>query len=142
MNRQRGDYYITDDRSAVDLDVVEALLRGSYWAADRPRAAIETSLANSTCFSVLHQGQQVGFARVVTDHAAFAWIADVMIAEAHRGWGLGKWLVQCVLEHPCVANTSLQLLRTRDAHGLYERFGFERVESMSRRNRLDIENTG
>ena len=116
-------YTVTDDRSAVDLDVVHSLLSTSYWAAGRPRELVEKAVENSLCFSVLLEGRQVGFARVVTDHAVFAWIADVIIDPDHRGRGLGIFLMQCIEGHPEVP-PSVQMLRTKDAHGLYEKFGF------------------
>jgi GNAT superfamily N-acetyltransferase len=120
-------YKITDDRSAVDLDVVHSLLSTSYWAANRPKEVIKKTVENSLCFSVLIEGEQVGFARVVTDHAVFAWIGDLIIDPDHRGKGLGKFLMQCIESHPEVP-PSLQMLRTKDAHGLYEKFGFKRGE--------------
>jgi GNAT superfamily N-acetyltransferase len=126
------EYHITDDPEKVDLDVVCELLGQSYWAAKRPREKIAKSIAGSINFSVYHQGKQVGFARVVTDQAAFAWICDVIIAAPYRGKGLGKWLMACVVNYPAIQGTQ-QLLRTSDAHGLYERFGFERQECMVRR---------
>ncbi len=136
MQWRKDNYLISDDTNRVDLDVVEALLRTSYWAADRPRAVMAAGIGNSTCFVLLHDNQQVGFARVISDRATFAWIADVIIAPAHRGRGLGKWLMECVLAHPCTAGVRAQVLATRDAHGLYERYGFERCELMRRTQKL------
>jgi GNAT superfamily N-acetyltransferase len=136
MNWQRDDYVLTDDRERVDADVVCALLHATYWADQRPRALIEKSIRNSLCFALLHSGQQVGFARAVTDYATFAWICDVIIAPGHRGHGLGKWMVECIVAHPELQNGT-QLLRTRDAHTLYERFGFQRAECL-RRGGLDL----
>ncbi|MBT3390698.1 MAG: GNAT family N-acetyltransferase [Chloroflexi bacterium] len=133
MQWQRENFIISDAHSAVDLDFVEAMLRSNYWAPDRPRPVIEAAIRGSIPFSLFDGEQSVGFARAVTDRATFAWIADVMIAPAYRGQGLGKWLIQCVLEHPAIASTATQLLRTRDAHGLYTKFGFEVVESMGRK---------
>lgn len=124
-------YKITDDRSAVDLDVVHSLLSTSYWAANRPKEVIKKTVENSLCFSVLIEGEQVGFARVVTDHAVFAWIGDLIIDPDHRGKGLGKFLMQCIESHPEVP-PSLQMLRTKDAHGLYEKFGFKRGEVLKK----------
>jgi GNAT superfamily N-acetyltransferase len=120
-----GDYEISDDPARLDLEVVERLLHGTYWAERRPREVIEKSIARSLCLGVYRRGAQVGFARVVTDGATFAWICDVVIAEAHRGGGLGKQLVAAIVAHPEIAEVR-QLLATRDAHSLYEPFGFER----------------
>ena len=129
MEWERNGYLITDDPARLDLDVVCRLLAGSYWAADRKREVIELSIRNSIPFGLYRGPKQIGFARLVTDSATFAWVCDVIIDPAHRSAGLGKWLVECALAHPDVADTA-QMLRTRDAHGLYERFGFSRVECM------------
>ena len=127
----RDDYTLTDDKARLDLDAVCALLHATYWAASRPREVIAKSIEHSACFGLLHGGKQVGFARAVTDYATFAWICDVVIAPEHRGRGIGKWIVECALAHPEL-QTGTQVLRTRDAHSLYERFGFERTEYLRR----------
>jgi GNAT superfamily N-acetyltransferase len=127
MNWQRDEYILTDNKSRIDLDAVCALLHATYWAGDRSRDRIETSIQHSICFGLFHGNQQVGFTRAVTDYATFAWICDVVVAEEHRGRGLGKWIMECVLAHPDLKTATL-VLRTRDAHSLYERFGFERTE--------------
>jgi GNAT superfamily N-acetyltransferase len=133
MEWTNGDYVMTDDPARLDLDEVCALLATSYWAKNRPREIIEAAVAASVCFSLFHHGRQVGFARAVTDHATFTWVCDVIIHPDHRGRGLGKWMMACFLDHPRLQTIS-QLLRTEDAHGLYERFGFKRVEAMRRSN--------
>src|SRR4051794_19210588 len=97
---QRDDYTLTDDKSRLDLDTVCALLHATYWATSRPREIIAKSIEHSVCFALLHVGQQVGFARAVTDRATFAWICDVIVAPEHQGRGLGKWMMECVLAHP------------------------------------------
>jgi GNAT superfamily N-acetyltransferase len=131
MDWQRDEYVLTDDKSRLDLDAVCALLHATYWAADRSRDLIEKSIQHSICFGLFHGNQQVGFTRAVTDYATFAWICDVVIAEEHRGRGLGKWMLECVLAHSDLKTATL-VLRTRDAHSLYERFGFERTEYLRR----------
>jgi GNAT superfamily N-acetyltransferase len=128
---RHGDYLLTDDSSRLDLGRVMELLRSSYWAADRPREMMETAIRHSVCFSLLHGGEQVGFARAVTDEATFTWVCDVILHPDHRGRGLGKWMMKCLFEHPKLQTVSHHL-RTEDAHGLYERFGFKRVEAMRR----------
>ena len=120
-----GEYEISDDPARLDLDAIERLLRQTWWAVARPRAVIEKSIARSLCLGVYRNGEQIAFARVVTDGATFAWICDVVIDEAHRGAGLGKRFVEAVIAHPEIAEIR-QLLATRDAHTLYEKFGFER----------------
>jgi GNAT superfamily N-acetyltransferase len=131
MTFSRDDYVLTDDPSALDLDVICSLLHSTYWAAERPRDLIRKSIQRSLCFGLLHSGSQVGFARAVTDYATFAYICDVIVAPEHRGCGLGKWIIECMIDHPELKATT-QVLRTRDAHTLYERFGFERTEFLRR----------
>jgi len=125
FTRQHGEYEISDDPARLDLDVIERLLRSTYWAWERPRAAIEKSVANSICLGAYARGAQVGFARAVTDGATFAWICDVVVDEAHRGAGLGKALAEAIVLHPEIADLR-QVLATKDAHALYERFGYVR----------------
>jgi GNAT superfamily N-acetyltransferase len=121
-----AEYEISTDAARLDLETVVRLLRTTYWAAQRPRDVIEKSIRHSLCFGVYWRGAQVGFGRVVTDWATFAWICDVIIDEAHRGGGLGKRFVEAIVTHAEIAGIR-QLLATRDAHTLYERFGFERI---------------
>ena len=123
---RRGDYIISTDPSLLDLDVVHGFLQRSYWAAERPLETVKRSVERSLSFG-LYQAKdrrQVGFARVVTDFATFAWLCDVFIDEAHRGQGLGVWLMQTVVGHPELECMRLWVLGTRDAHGLYEKIGF------------------
>jgi GNAT superfamily N-acetyltransferase len=103
----------------------------TYWAESRPREITEAAMRHSVCLGIFHAGRQVGFARAVTDHATFTWICDVVIDPGHRGRGLGKRLMECLLAHPAL-QTVTHLLRTRDAHGLYQPFGFQRVECLRR----------
>lgn len=131
MKVQHGDYLLTDDKARLDLDVVCSLLQDTYWAANRSRAQVEKSIEHSVCFGLFHAGKQVGFARAVTDCVTFCYLCDVIVAQQHRGRGMGKWMVECLLAHPDLQTTT-QCLRTKDAHALYERFGFERTEYMRR----------
>jgi GNAT superfamily N-acetyltransferase len=134
MSWQKDGYLVSTDPALLNLDVICELLHGSYWAANRPRDIIAESLRHSLCFGLYNQTdnlKQVGFARAVTDVVTFSWVCDVILAPAHRGKGLGKWLVACVVEHPQVAHTRSRLA-TADAHTLYERFGYEREEVMKR----------
>jgi GNAT superfamily N-acetyltransferase len=127
------DYFVSTSPELIDLDFVCAALGGSYWAQGRPRAVIEASLKESLCFGLYERqgGRQVGLARVVTDGATFSWLCDVVVDGGHRGRGLGKLLVETVVGHPRIKGTTF-MLGTRDAHGLYERFGFYRTEMMRR----------
>jgi GNAT superfamily N-acetyltransferase len=133
MNGGPDDYLVSTDADMVDVDFVCRALAGSYWAQSRTREAIEASIRNSLCFGVYETPglRQVGFARVVTDGATFSWLCDVIVDGEHRKKGLGKRLVASVLGHPDVQGTTI-LLGTRDAHGLYEPFGFVRSEMMRR----------
>lgn len=131
MQWLRDEYVLSEDKARLDLNVICALLRDTYWAANRSREAIDKSIQHSVCFGLFHAGKQVGFARAVTDCATFCYLCDVIVAPEHRGRGLGKWIVECMLTHPDLQTTT-QCLRTRDAHALYERFGFERTEYMRR----------
>jgi GNAT superfamily N-acetyltransferase len=132
MEWTRGEYLLSDDRKLLDLVKIHALLRDTYWAADRPFEIVCRSVENSIAIGLYKNGAQVGFCRAVTDHATFTWICDVVIEPAHRGGGLGKWMVACLIEHPLL-QTRRQILATKDAHALYERFGFERSPDFLKR---------
>lgn len=122
-------YEVTDDPARVDLDAVHAELAASYWSPGIPRDVVERAVAGSLPFSVLSpDGAQAGFARAVTDRATYAYLGDVYVAHEHRGRGLGKWLVACVLEHPDLQGLRRFALATADAHGLYARFGWAPAE--------------
>ena len=126
MEWERGGYLISDDRDRVDVETTWGFLRTSYWSPGVPREVVERSIAGSLCLGLYApDGIQVGFARVVTDRATFAWLADVFVLEPHRGHGLGVWLVSTVLDHQDLEAVRAILLGTADAHELYARFGFE-----------------
>jgi GNAT superfamily N-acetyltransferase len=128
MEARRDGYLISTDRGRLDRDAIYDFLGTSYWAAGVPRDVVERSIEHSLAFGLYApEGEQAGFARVVTDRARFAWLADVFVLPAHRGRGLGVWLVEAVLAHRELAGLSF-VLATADAHGLYERFGFRPVE--------------
>ena len=132
MEWHKDSYTISDEQERLQLEVVFEYLARAYWSNGRPRAVIEKSLQHSLCFGVYQQDQQIGFARVVSDHATFAYLADVFILEAHQGRGLGKWLVRTILEHPALQGLRRWMLATRDAHGLYAQFGFAPLEHPDR----------
>ena len=117
-------YEIDTDRTRLDLRVVQDFLAGSHWARGIPMAVLHLAIRNSLPFGLYKGGRQVGFARVVTDHASFAYLADVFVLEAERGRGLGRWLIESILGHPSVQGLRRWLLGTRDAHGLYRKAGF------------------
>ena len=127
------DYEISTDRSRLDVDLIHRFLsEESYWAKGRPREQVERSLEHSLNFGAYLDGRQVGFARVVTDRATFAWLADVFVVRDHRGRGVGKQLVEAALAHPELRDVSRWLLGTADAHDLYRRYGFRELEAVQR----------
>lgn len=126
-------YRISDSKEELQPDAVIALLKGSYWAAERSEETIANSWKDSLCFGVYGaDGLQVAFMRVVTDGATFSWLCDVIVDAGHRGQGLGKWMMAVLVDHPRIRHT-IMYLGTRDAYGLYEKYGFERREMMVRR---------
>jgi len=120
----RGRFRITTDARAFDLDAIHAYLTRSFWAAGISRGLVERSLRDALSWGLFDGTRQVGFARMVTDRATFAWLCDVYVLEEYRGQGLGKWLMDEVMAHPDMQGLRRIMLVTRDAHGLYERHGF------------------
>ncbi|MEM0911531.1 MAG: GNAT family N-acetyltransferase [Pseudomonadota bacterium] len=123
MKYEFENYLISDDRKDVELDKIVELLTASYWASERPIETTEVAIDNSVCFSLFFEDAQVGFARVVTDFATVAYIADFIIHPDHRAKGVGKWMFQ-VIHSDSRWCSKFQFLATDDAHGLYQRFGF------------------
>ena len=132
---QRPPYRISDDPETVDVAVVHAFLASSYWARGIPRETVVRGIAHSLPFSLFLDDRQVGFARVVTDRATFAYLADVFVVDDQRGMGLAAWLIETVLAHPELSGLRRWLLATRDAHGLYRKFGFVQEGRLSRQSR-------
>lgn len=120
----RGDYVISTDPTRLDSDAIHRYLSRSYWAEGIPLDVVKRSLAASLCFGLYHSNRQVGFARVITDRATFAYLGDVYVLEEHRGRGLGKWLMDAVFAHSALLGLRRFVLVTRDAHALYARYGF------------------
>jgi len=125
---RRDDYVISTDPSRIDTDVVCDFLSRSYWARGRPRERTELGIAHSLVFGLYAGERQIGFARVVTDYAIIAYLCDVFIHEAHRGRGLGKWLVETLVNHPDLKDVRRWLLATDDAHGLYAKYDFKPLD--------------
>lgn len=119
-----GSFTITCDPAKIDRAVIAEFLASSYWAKGIPAATVEKSLEHSLCFSLLDGNRQVGFARVISDHATIAYLNDVFVLPEYRGRGLSRWLMECITSHPELQGLRRWLLATRDAHGLYEKFGF------------------
>ncbi|SRR5258708_3000868 len=129
MAYRRGEFVISTERERLSLDVVHGFLTNCYWAKGIPREVLARSIEHALCFGVYDgQGAQVGFARVISDFATIAYVGDVFVLETHRGRGLGKWLMQCIMQHPALQNLRRWLLTTRDAHGLYSQVGFTPVK--------------
>lgn len=127
----RGEFLVSTDRARLDIDLVHAYLAQSYWAAGMPRHVLERGIANSLAFGVYQGEAQVGFARVITDLATYAYLSDVFVIESRRGLGLSKWLMECILAHPDLQGLRRFALFTRDARTLYERYGFAPARSTS-----------
>lgn len=125
----RGEYEISTDPRRLDVAAIHAFLKLSYWSPGVPRAILERAIANSLCFGMYRGSEQVGFARVVTDRATFAYLADVFVLESHRGQGLSKWLMEVIMSHADLQGLRRFLLATKDAHGLYRQFGFTQLAS-------------
>ena len=121
----RDGYTLSTDPAKLDVAAMHAYLSRSYWSPGVPLEIVAAAAKNSLCFGLYDpQGKQVGFARVVTDHATFAYLCDVYVLEEHRGKGLGKWMVETVCAHPALTGARRVMLGTRDAHELYRRHGF------------------
>lgn len=124
MTIRKDEYTISTDKDILNIPYIHAFLTTSYWAEGIPVETVQRSIAGSLCFGVYKGEQQVGFARVISDEATFAYLADVFIDEMQRGKGLSKWLVEVILQYPTLQGIRRFELRTRDAHGLYAQFGF------------------
>jgi GNAT superfamily N-acetyltransferase len=128
----RDGLVVTSDPARFDVPAIHAFLVTSYWAKGRSLEVVRKSVAGSLCFGLLDGDKQVGFARAVTDRATFAYLADVYVLDSHRGRGLASWLMQCVMSHPDLQGLRRFTLATKDAHGLYRKFGFAALEEPER----------
>jgi GNAT superfamily N-acetyltransferase len=126
---RREGYLVSTDPGGLNLGVIHSFLKGSYWARGVPLEVVGRSVENSLCFGLYRDEEQVGFARIVTDRATFAYLADVFVLEGYRGRGLGKWLMEVVLSHPDLRDLRRWMLATADAHGLYRGYGFRELGS-------------
>jgi len=130
----RDGFTISTDKIRLDVPAIhDFLAHSSYWARNVPLSTVQKSIENSLCFGIYDGGdRQVGFARVITDYAVFAYLADVFILEAYRGRGLAKWLMACIVSHPELQNLRRWMLATKDAHGLYAQYGFNPLSKPER----------
>jgi GNAT superfamily N-acetyltransferase len=124
VEERRGEFLLSTDRDLLDLNVIHGFLTASYWAKGISREVVARSVQNSLCFGVYKHAQQVGFARVISDFATYAYVADVFVLESFRGHRLGKWIMEAIMQHPQLQGLRRWTLATRDAHPLYEQFGF------------------
>jgi GNAT superfamily N-acetyltransferase len=154
VEHRRGEFVISTNPSRLDLDVIHGFLTNCYWAKGIPRDVVARSIEHSLCFGVYDGSgnfpssrkehkkdgatptrcgfQQVGFARVISDFATIAYLGDVFMLESHRGRGLSKWMMECIMQHPALQGLRRWILLTRDAHGLYSRFGFTPLRAPDR----------
>ncbi len=126
-------YTISTDKTSLDITAIHRYLsEDAYWSRGIPRGIVERGIGNALCFG-LYQGEtQIGFARVISDYASFAYLCDVFILEPYRAQGLGKWLMSCVMAHPALQGLRNYLLFTKDAHGLYAHYGFTSIGNPER----------
>ena len=125
LERKKGKYLISTNPTRLDLDAIHAFLSRSFWAEGISKTIVAKSLKHSLCFGLFHDREQIGLARVITDRATFAYLCDVYVLEEYRAKGLGTWLIETVMAHPDLHGLRRFQLVTRDAHGLYKRFGFK-----------------
>jgi len=118
------EYEVTTDKKEMNIDSICDLLWSTHWASDRPKATIEKSVQNSMCFGILSDGWQIGFARVITDYATFAYISDVVIDGRFQGKGFGSWLIESILQHPDLVDIPQWRLKTTNAKPFYKKLGF------------------
>ena len=136
-----GNYLVSTDPSLLNVNIIhDYLSKESYWAQNIPKAVVEKSIRNSFCFGLYHHDRQIGFARLITDKATFAYLADVFILEEYRKKGLSKWLMEIIHAHPELQGLRRWVLGTRDAHGLYEKFGWTVLDEDTRKQFMQKHN--
>ncbi|MBI3137490.1 MAG: GNAT family N-acetyltransferase [Sphingobacteriales bacterium] len=134
---KKEDFLISTDPVLLEMDVIHGYLSGeSYWAQGIPLPVLQKALSNSLCFGLYREGHQVGFARLVTDKATFAYLADVFILPEQRGRGLSKWLIEVIQSHPELQGLRRWMLMTRDAQGLYKQFGWTVLDEDARQRSM------
>ncbi len=141
---KKDNWVVSTDPAKLDVAAIHAFLTRAYWSEQIPREVIERAVRHSLCFGLFEGNAQIGLARVVTDYATFAYLCDVYVLESHRGRGLGKWLIECVMAHPQLQGLRRFNLATRDAYGLYAPHGFRPLanpENHMERHKPDIYKT-
>jgi GNAT superfamily N-acetyltransferase len=130
---RRDEFVISTDPARLDLDVIHEFLTNCYWAKGIPRDVVARSIEHALCFGIYDGSRaQVGFARVISDFATIAYLGDVFVLESHRGRGLSKWMMECIMQHPALQGLRRWILLTSDAHRLYAQFGFTALKSADR----------
>ena len=138
QNRGLPEYELITEPSRLDVAAIHAFLSRTYWSPGIPRHIVQRAIDNSLCFGVLLEGQQVAFARLVTDKATFAYLADVYVLEEHRGKGLTRRMMEAIKAHPELQGLRRIMLATRDAHGLYAKFGFKPLTAPDRMMEIHV----
>ncbi len=123
---KKDEFIISTDNEKLQFDVIHKFLSTSYWAKNIPFEIVKQSINNSLCFGIYKGNTQIGFSRLITDYATFAYLADVFIIEEFRGKGLSKWMMQQIIDYPELQGLRTWMLKTADAHGLYKQFGFDK----------------
>ena len=132
MDFTKDGFVISTEKEKMDIDLIHSFLTRTYWAEGISKEIIGRSIEGSLCFGVFENSKQVGFARMITDKATFAYLADVFIIEEYRGRGLSKWLMEVIMSHPDLQGLRRMILATKDAHGLYKQFGFAPLINVDR----------
>jgi N-acetylglutamate synthase-like GNAT family acetyltransferase len=132
MEWKKNQYMISDDKNLLDLSFIHEFLTKSYWSLGIQDSIVKKSIENSLTFGVFEGNKQIGFAKMITDRATFAYLADVFIVNEYCGKGLGKWLMECIMSHPDLQGLRRMMLATRDAHSLYSKFGFTALTQAER----------
>ena len=132
MDFIKDKFYISTEKEKMDIDLIHSFLTRSYWAEGISKEIVSRSIEGALCFGVFENEKQIGFARMITDRATFAYLADVFIIEEYRGRGLSKWLMEVIMSHPDLHGLRRMMLATRDAHELYKKFGFTPLNNVDR----------
>ena len=132
MTIAKNQFTITTDKEKFDVEFIHSFLTRSYWAEGISKEVIKRSIEGALCFGLFENDKQIGFARMITDKATFAYLADVFIIEEYRGRGLSKWLMEVIMSHPSLQGLRRMMLATKDAHGLYQKFGFTALNNIDR----------
>lgn len=132
IEHHRGRFTVSTDPAKLDIDAIHEFLTNCYWSEGIPKEIVKRAMKHSLCFGLYDNTRQIGFARVISDFTTYAYLCDVYILEPFRGKGLGTWLMSCVVKHPDLQGLRRFTLLTRDAHGLYQKFGFTAMKDPSR----------